>query len=88
MVPDTRRALLDLASYYRSLFSIELVGLTGSVGKTSTKDFVYTALAPFAPTVRSLGNHNNEIGMPQTIFGFKHSDRFAILEMGMDHIME
>ena len=88
-VEDTKKAFLQFANHYRnSIEGLRVIGLTGSVGKTSTKDFVYTALSPFAQTVRSLGNHNNEIGMPQTIFGFAKDDKFAILEMGMDHIME
>ena len=79
-------ASIQLGANFRQLYDIDVIGVTGSVGKTSTKDFVWTALSPFAPTVRSLGNHNNEIGMPQTIFGFTKDDRFAILEMGMDDL--
>lgn len=79
-------ASIQLGANFRELYSLEVIGVTGSVGKTSTKDFVWTALSPFAKTVRSLGNHNNEIGMPQTIFGFTKEDKFAILEMGMDDI--
>ena len=86
IVPNILDASIALGANYRELFSLDVIGVTGSVGKTSTKDFVWTALSPFAKTVRSLGNHNNEIGMPQTIFGFKHDDRFAILEMGMDDL--
>ena len=85
-VPDILNASIALGANHRRLFDLEVIGVTGSVGKTSTKDFIYTALAPFAPTVRSLGNHNNEIGMPHTIFGFSHSDKYAILEMGMDDL--
>lgn len=86
IVPNILNASIQLGANHREIFDLEVIGVTGSVGKTSTKDFVYTALSPFAPTVRSLGNHNNEIGMPQTIFGFTHSDRYAILEMGMDDL--
>ncbi len=86
IVPDILDASIQLGANFRELFDLEVIGVTGSVGKTSTKDFVYTALSPFAKTVRSLGNHNNEIGMPQTIFGFAKDDRFAILEMGMDDL--
>lgn len=86
IVPNILDASIALGGNFRDLFSLEVIGVTGSVGKTSTKDFVYTALSPFAKTVRSLGNHNNEIGMPQTIFGFAHDDKYAILEMGMDDL--
>lgn len=86
IVPNILNASIALGANYRELFDMDIIGVTGSVGKTSTKDFVWTALSPFAKTVRSLGNHNNEIGMPQTIFGFKHDDKFAILEMGMDDL--
>ena len=86
IVPNILNASIALGGNFRDLFDLEVIGVTGSVGKTSTKDFVYTALSPFAKTVRSLGNHNNEIGMPQTIFGFAKDDKFAILEMGMDDL--
>ena len=86
IVPNILDASIALGGNFRDLFDLEIIGVTGSVGKTSTKDFVYTALSPFAKTVRSLGNHNNEIGMPQTIFGFAKDDKFAILEMGMDDL--
>ncbi|MBQ5783028.1 MAG: UDP-N-acetylmuramoyl-tripeptide--D-alanyl-D-alanine ligase [Oscillospiraceae bacterium] len=86
VVKNILDASIMLGANFRSLFDIDIIGVTGSVGKTSTKDFVWTALSPFAKTVRSLGNHNNEIGMPQTIFGFAKDDRYAILEMGMDDL--
>lgn len=85
-VENILNASIQLGANFRELYDLEVVGVTGSVGKTSTKDFVWTALSPFAQTVRSLGNHNNEIGMPQTIFGFTKEDKFAILEMGMDDL--
>ena len=85
-VKNILNASIQLGANFRELYDISVVGVTGSVGKTSTKDFVWTALSPFAQTVRSLGNHNNEIGMPQTIFGFAKDDKYAILEMGMDDL--
>lgn len=86
VVSNILDASIMLGANHRNKFDIKIVGVTGSVGKTSTKDFIYTALSGFAPTVRSLGNHNNEIGMPQTIFGFSHTDKYAVLEMGMDDL--
>ncbi|MEG0091213.1 MAG: UDP-N-acetylmuramoyl-tripeptide--D-alanyl-D-alanine ligase, partial [Oscillospiraceae bacterium] len=82
-VPNILDASIQLGANFRQLFDLEVVGVTGSVGKTSTKDFIYAALSPFAKTVKSTGNHNNEIGMPQTIFTFTKEDKYAILEMGM-----
>ncbi|MEG2082591.1 MAG: UDP-N-acetylmuramoyl-tripeptide--D-alanyl-D-alanine ligase [Oscillospiraceae bacterium] len=82
-VPNILDASIQLGANFRTLFDIETIGVTGSVGKTSTKDFIYAALSPFAKTVKSTGNQNNEIGMPQTIFTFTKEDRYAILEMGM-----
>ena len=88
MVPDTRRALLDLASYYRSLFSIELVGLTGSVGKTTTKEFVAAVLQKGLNTLATKGNFNNDIGVPLTLFGLCSSHEAAVVEMGMSNFGE
>lgn len=83
IVPNVLDASIQLGANFRQLFDLEIIGVTGSVGKTSTKDFIYAALSPFTRTARSLGNHNNEIGMPQTIFTFTKEDSCAILEMGM-----
>lgn len=82
-VIDTRQALLDLAAYYRRLFSIDVVGITGSVGKTSTKEMVYAVLASQYKTVKTKGNLNNEIGMPMTLFSLDNSYEAAVVEMGM-----
>lgn len=62
VVADTRRALLDLARYYRGLFSVFTVGVTGSVGKTSTKEMIYSILSQRGKTLKTEGNFNNEIG--------------------------
>ena len=67
-VDDTKDALLMLASYYRGLFSFPVVGLTGSVGKTTTKEMTALVLSAAYKTVKTQGNLNNDIGMPQTIF--------------------
>lgn len=88
MVDDTRKALLDLASYYRSLFKIPVVGLTGSVGKTTTKEFVASVLAKGYNTLATKGNFNNDIGVPLTIFGLENSHEAAVIEMGMSNFGE
>ncbi|MEG1863171.1 MAG: UDP-N-acetylmuramoyl-tripeptide--D-alanyl-D-alanine ligase, partial [Oscillospiraceae bacterium] len=83
IVANILDASIVMGKNFRDKYPLQTIGITGSVGKTTTKDFVYTALSPFAKTVRSMGNQNNELGMPQTIYGFKDDDKFAILEMGM-----
>lgn len=88
IVPNTRKALLDLACYYRSKFSPILVGVTGSVGKTTTKEMIALALSTSYKTMKTEGNHNNEIGLPFTLFSLNHSYSAAVIEMGMSHFGE
>lgn len=88
VVQDTRRAFLDLAGYYRSRFSIPVVGLTGSVGKTTTKDFTALVLGAKYNCLKTQGNLNNEIGVPQTLFSMDRSTGAAVIEMGMNHFGE
>ena len=83
MVEDTGRAFMLLAAYYRSLFSIPVVGITGSVGKTTTKEMVYAVLSEKYNTLKNEGNLNNEIGLPTTVFRLTPDYEAAILEMGM-----
>lgn len=82
-VENTGKALLDIAAYYRSLFSIPFVGITGSVGKTTTKEMVYAVLSEKYNTLKNEGNLNNEIGLPTTVFRLDSDYEAAILEMGM-----
>ena len=88
IVDSTERALLQLASYYRSKFDIPLVGITGSVGKTTTKDMTALALSSKYKTLKTQGNHNNEIGLPLTLFGIDSSTQAAVIEMGMSDFGE
>ncbi|MBP3271142.1 MAG: UDP-N-acetylmuramoyl-tripeptide--D-alanyl-D-alanine ligase [Ruminococcus sp.] len=88
VVDSTHRALLQLANYYRRKFDIPLVGITGSVGKTTTKDMIALVLSKKFNTVKTEGNHNNEIGMPKTLFGIDASTGAAVIEMGMNHFGE
>lgn len=83
VVENTGKALLQIAAYYRSLFSIPFVGITGSVGKTTTKEMVYAVLSEKFNTLKNEGNLNNEIGLPTTVFRLDSDYEAAILEMGM-----
>jgi UDP-N-acetylmuramoyl-tripeptide--D-alanyl-D-alanine ligase len=82
-VSDTLKALIDLSAYYRSLFSPLVVGVTGSVGKTSTKEMIYAALSGSKKTIKTMGNRNNEIGLPHTLFSISETTEAAVIEMGM-----
>lgn len=83
IVDSTAKALLDLAGYYRDRFDIHLVGVTGSVGKTTTKDMIALVVAQKYKTLKTQGNLNNEIGMPKTLFGLDKDTQAAVIEMGM-----
>lgn len=87
-VRDTREAQLELARYYRDKFSVRLCGVTGSVGKTSTKDMIYAVLSAKYSTLRTQGNFNNDIGLPRTLFGLDESYGAAVIEMGMSALGE
>lgn len=88
LVKDTKKALLDLAEYYRKLFPVFTVGVTGSVGKTSTKEMVYTVLKKASLTHKSEGNFNNEIGLPLAVLDLNSNHKSAVFEMGMSDIGE
>lgn len=88
VVKSTRKALLDLGRHFRSKFNIPVVGITGSVGKTTTKDMVALALSCQHSVFKTEGNHNNEIGLPFTIFKLNHSCTAAVFEMGMSDFGE
>lgn len=80
---DSRTAQLFLARYYRGKFPVKLCGVTGSVGKTSTKDMVYAVLSAKYNTLKTEGNFNNDIGLPRTLFRLNESYGAAVIEMGM-----
>ncbi|HEX2944614.1 MAG TPA: UDP-N-acetylmuramoyl-tripeptide--D-alanyl-D-alanine ligase [Clostridia bacterium] len=82
-VDNTLKALQDLAALYRSRFSIPFTGITGSVGKTSTKEMVACALGTRYNVLKNEGNLNNEIGVPLTVFRLDESHEAAVVEMGM-----
>ena len=87
-VDDTSSAMLKLAGYYRSQFDIPVVGLTGSVGKTTTKEFTHLVVSAKYNAIKTQGNLNNEIGLPQMLFQIDSSTEAAVIEMGMNHFGE
>ena len=82
-VNDTRQAFLDIARCYRMKFDIPLVGLTGSVGKTTTKDMIACVLCGKYNTLKTEENNNNDIGLSKTILKMETGTEAAVLEMGM-----
>ncbi|WP_186429974.1 UDP-N-acetylmuramoyl-tripeptide--D-alanyl-D-alanine ligase [Clostridium sp. BSD9I1] len=87
-VDDTKKALLDLAEYYRTMLNIKIVGITGSTGKTSTKDLTHAALSGKFKVFKTEGNFNNEIGLPLMMFKLDNTYDIAVLEMGMNNLGE
>jgi len=87
-VADTLTALGDLALAYRRRFTTPLVGITGSNGKTTTKEMLASILAASGPGLKTSGNLNNLIGLPQMVFQLKKEHRWAVLEMGMSEFGE
>lgn len=87
-VDDTSKAMLSLSGYYRSKFDIPVIGLTGSVGKTTTKEFTHLVVSAKYNAIKTLGNLNNEIGVPQMLFQIDNSTEAAVIEMGMNHFGE
>ncbi len=87
-VPDTMKALGDLAHYYRKKFQVKVVAVTGSVGKTTCKDMLASVLNERFTVLKTEGNFNNNIGVPKTLFRLNHSHQVAVVEMGMNHLGE
>lgn len=84
LVKDSFMALKQAAAFYRQQLNIRVVGITGSVGKTSTKEFVASVLSEKYKVHKTAGNYNNEVGLPLTIFGIQEDDQIAVLEMGIN----
>lgn len=87
-VDSSLQALKDLAELYRSNLDIKVVGITGSVGKTSTKETIAAVLGQKYNVLKTQGNFNNEIGLPLTIFRLTPEDEVAVLEMGISDFGE
>src|SRR5574344_2968919 len=83
IVKNTTIALGNIARYYRNRFNIPFIGITGSVGKTSTKDIIYSVLNKQYKTLKNIGNLNNEIGIPKTLFNLDNTYQAGVLELGM-----
>ena len=87
-VSDTRTALGDIARGERQRLGMKVVGITGSVGKSTTKEMVAQVLSENYRTEKTPVNHNNDIGMPMAILGMPEDTQVAVLEMGMNHFRE
>jgi len=85
VVADCKRAMGQLANYWRRHCNPCVIALTGSNGKTTVKEMLYQILARQADTLATMGNFNNDIGLPLTLFQLKPEHQFAILEMGANH---
>ena len=88
LVPDTLRALQDLASHYRDKFDIPVIGVTGSVGKTSTKEMLAAVLSTRFHTLKNVGSYNNHTGVPLTLLRLEREHEVAVIEMGTNHFGE
>ena len=86
-VEDTLKALYEIAKYKRSLYDIPVIAVTGSVGKTSTKDVIASVVSSKYKTLKTEGNNNNNIGLPLTILKLKDHEAMVV-EMGMNHFGE
>ncbi|WP_294946357.1 UDP-N-acetylmuramoyl-tripeptide--D-alanyl-D-alanine ligase [Sulfurivirga sp.] len=85
-VADTRQAFGEIARWHRRRVPLKaLVGVTGSNGKTSTKEMLAAILSAEAPTLATAGNLNNELGVPRTLLRLERTHRFAVVEMGANH---
>lgn len=87
-VSDTLNALGRLASFHRKRMNAEVIGITGTNGKTTTKEIIHSIFSKKYNVIKSEKNYNNEIGLPFTLFSIKENDRYAIVEMGMNHTGE
>ncbi len=88
LVDSTRQALKDLAAFYLSRLDVKVVGISGSVGKTSTKEMIASVLSRKYQVHKTKGNFNNEIGLPLTIFKLEETHQAAVLEMGISDFGE
>ncbi len=87
-VSDTIATMQDLATKYRNKLDIQVIGITGSNGKTSTKDIIYSLLSKKSKTLKTEGNYNNHIGLPYTLLNVTDEEKFVVLEMGMSSLGE
>lgn len=88
VVKNTVKALGDLAAFYRRQFNLPVLGITGSVGKTTAKEMVSSVLSRRFKVHKTPKNLNNDLGVPLTLFGIQESHEFAVIEMGISHFGE
>lgn len=88
LVRNSFQALKEIAEFYREQLKLRVVGITGSVGKTSTKEFIAGVLAEKYRVMKTEGNFNNEIGLPLTVLQMREEHEAAVLEMGINHFGE
>lgn len=88
LVEDTQLVMGHIGSYYKAKFNIPYIGVTGSVGKTTTRDMIHSALTGKYNTHKNIGNLNNHLGVPLTLFELNNTHECAVLEMGMSHFGE
>ena len=87
-VKSSLQAIKDMAEFYRKQLDIQVVGITGSVGKTSTKEVIASVLSEKYRLLKTLGNFNNELGLPLTVFRLREEHQIAVLEMGISDFGE
>ena len=88
LVDDTQLAMGHMGNYYKEKFNIPYIGVTGSVGKTTTRDMIHSALTGKFNSHKNVGNLNNHLGVPLTLFELNKSHECAVIEMGMSHFGE
>lgn len=88
LVKDSFEALKAIAKFYREQLTIPVIGITGSVGKTSTKEFIAGTLSAKLKVCKTQGNFNNEVGMPLTVLSIRDDDKIAVVEMGISDFGE
>ena len=88
VVEDTRKALGDIARGERQRIGMKVVGVTGSVGKSTTKEMIACVLGSTFRTGRTPANHNNDLGLPMAVLALPEETEVAVLEMGMNHFRE
>ena len=88
LCPDSYQAMMRMGANYRAQYSPKVIGVTGSVGKTTTKEFCAAVFESFGSTVKTEGNQNNELGLPRTLFRIGPETEYAVVEMGMSHAGE
>ncbi len=87
-VKDCLQAIQKIAAYYRQVNTAKVIGITGSVGKTTTKEMLASVLSVHYTTLKTLGNFNNELGLPLTLFRLRPEHEIAIVEMGISDFGE